>query len=90
MPKLYDQNGNECQMTGLPAMFYDKVAVDELLVEKSNDYGHEQAMRRQAERRIDEMRAALASCVAVLGMQRDLHKVASDAIAEANKALMGS
>jgi hypothetical protein len=29
--KLYDQNGDECQMTGLPHMFYDKVAVDELL-----------------------------------------------------------
>lgn len=29
--KLYDQNGDECQMTGLPHMFYDKVAVDDLL-----------------------------------------------------------
>jgi hypothetical protein len=29
--KLYDQNGDECQMTGLPHIFYDKVAVDELL-----------------------------------------------------------
>lgn len=38
-------------------------------------------------RTIDELRAALLSCVAVLGMQRDFHKVASDAIAEANKAL---
>lgn len=31
--ELYDQNGDECQMTGLPHMFYDKVAVDERIAE---------------------------------------------------------
>jgi len=31
--KLYDQNGDECQMTGLPHMFYDKVPVDERIAE---------------------------------------------------------
>jgi hypothetical protein len=43
----------------------------------------------EVDARIDALRAALLSCVAVLGMQRDFHKVASEAIAEANRALMG-
>lgn len=51
--------------------FYDAREVDELLVEKSNDYGHEQAMRREAERKVELLESALQSCVFAMLKQRE-------------------
>lgn len=48
--KLYDQNGDECQMTGLPHMFYDKVAVEDLVRVKDARIAElEKALREIAE-----------------------------------------
>lgn len=56
-------------------------------MEEDSDAG-EYYRVEDVDKRIDVLRAALLSCVTVVSMQRDFHKVASDAIAEANKALM--
>lgn len=70
---------------------YIAAEVDELLVEKSNDYGHEQAMRREAERRIEQLEKALGSCQLVLALElqeRGKFRTAAEAaLAEAGAAL---
>jgi hypothetical protein len=56
--KLYDQNGDECQMTGLPHMFYDKVAVNELLQANAST-AHEQVSALNA--RVAELHRIVAT-----------------------------
>lgn len=75
--KLYDANGDECQMTGLPHVFYDKVAVNDELQKRSE--------------RITALESALKSCATVIHLELKERakylQTARDALAEADKVL---
>lgn len=62
--KLYDQNGDECQMTGLPHMFYDKVAVEDLVRVKDARIAELERENSELKRQVQEWKDWLAgACI---------------------------